>query len=324
MRMSTSPKFGVILPHFSEDCTKERILNTTIKAEELGFDSVWVRDHVFVPPEHRHHGGIEEDKFTEPLLTLSALSSVTSSITLGTAILIPIRNPIKLAQNLSTLSYLSDDRVIAGMGIGRWQQEFEALGMPFDKRPQLIKENYEVLNRLFLESDVDHDGEIFQFENVTINPQPETKVPLWYGGFSKIAMNRAVRIADGILPGRVPISEFEKKMNYLHGLEEEHDADLSVGLVPPFSVADSTAEAEAGLNIPSLVEEADAYMAGDYETKEDIRGYYIAGEPEDCAAQIQEFVDSGLDHVILDMRHAFEDIEELMEIAADSVIPLVE
>ncbi len=322
--MSKDPKFGVILPHFSEDCTKERIIDTTLKAEQLGFDSVWVRDHVFVPPEHRHHGGIEEDKFTEPLPTLSALSSVTSSITLGTAILIPIRNPIKLAQNLSTLSYLSDDRVIAGMGIGRWKQEFEALNMPFDKRPQLIKENYEVLNRLFQESDVEHEGEIFQFENVTINPQPETKIPLWYGGFSKIAMNRAVRIADGILPGRVPISEFEMKMDYLHDLEEEHDHELDVGLVPPFSVADSREEAEAGFNIPSLVDEADSYMAGDYNTKEDIRGYYIAGDTEECAAQIQEFVDSGLDHVILDMRHAFEDIEQLMETTADSVIPLID
>lgn len=322
--MPRQTKFGVLLPHFSEHCSREKIISTAKKADELGLDSAWVRDHVFIPPEQRDHGGIREDLFTEPLLTLNSVGTVTDNLTLGSAILWPCRHPIKLAQNIGTLTYMTDKDMIMGMGIGRFPQEFEALDLPFDKRPELITENYEILNRLFNETDVSYEGELHNFENVTIHPRPESEVPLWYGGFSKIAIRRAIDIADGILPGRCTFTEFEAKMDFLSNLEEEHNRDLSVGMVPAISVAESTEEAEAKLNIHKLVEEADKYGDFDYDTKEDIEGYYIAGTPDEAAAQIQRFVDMGLEHVVLDMRHAYDEVEEMMTLIADEVIPQVD
>jgi alkanesulfonate monooxygenase SsuD/methylene tetrahydromethanopterin reductase-like flavin-dependent oxidoreductase (luciferase family) len=322
--MASQTKFGVLLPHFSKHCSRERIIGTAKKADELGLDSAWVRDHVFIPPEQRDHGGIKEDLFTEPLLTLSSIGTVTNDLTLGTAILWPCRHPIKLAQNVGTLSYMTDSDIVLGMGIGRFPQEFEALDLPFDRRPELITENYEILNRLFNETDVDFEGELYEFEDVTIHPRPDSEVPLWYGGFSKIAIRRAIDIADGILPGRCTFTEFEAKMEFLSELEKEHDRELSVGMVPVISVAETTEQAEAKLNIPKLVEEASKYGDFEYETKEDIEGYYIAGTPDETAAQIQRFVDMGLEHVVLDMRHAFDEVEEMMTLIADEVIPQVD
>jgi alkanesulfonate monooxygenase SsuD/methylene tetrahydromethanopterin reductase-like flavin-dependent oxidoreductase (luciferase family) len=317
-------KYGVLLPLFSSSCSREAIVRSAKKAEEVGMDSGWVRDHVFIPPEKRDHGGIQEDLFTEAILTLTSVGTVTENLTLGTAILWPSRHPIKLAQNIGTLTYLTENDVILGMGIGRFPQEFEALDLPFEKRPEMIKENYEILERLFDNQDVDFTGEVYDFEDVTIHPRPESDVPLWYGGFSKIAIRRAVGIADGILPGRATFTEFEHKMEFLSNLEDEHTRDLTVGLVPLISVAETTEEAEAKLNIPKLVDEASKYGDRDYDSKEEIEGYYIAGTPEECADQIQTFVDNGLDHVIFDMRHAFDEIEEMMTLIADEVIPNVD
>lgn len=319
--MASETKFGVLLPHFSKECDRGTAIEAGIEAERLGFDSVWVRDHVFIPPEDKDHGGITEDTFLEPLLTLSALSSVTEEIDLGTAILWPCRHPIKLAQNVGTLSFLSDERVHLGFGPGRHKHEFDALDIPYGKRPQLIEENFEVVRRLLTETDVSHDGELYEFEDVTINPRPAEEVPIWYGGGSVTSVRRAARIADGWLPGRLLLSDFERKMELLREEEANHGRDISVGFVPLVSVDETTAAAEERLNFPLLIQDVNKYTNSDYTDKEEIRGYFIAGTPEECAAQLQGYLDAGMDYVVFDYRHSFEDVDEQMRLTAEGILP---
>ena len=108
-------QFGVLLPHFGKTVSPSRIIDGGKLCEELGFDSIWVRDHLIWNPHGMERAGL---RFVEPFVTLSAVAAVTRKITLGTAVLVPVRWPLKLSQDLASLSYLAGGRVIAGIGLG--------------------------------------------------------------------------------------------------------------------------------------------------------------------------------------------------------------
>src|SRR5690606_21521279 len=97
-------RFGLLLPHFGEHASREQLVGNAPAIEEMGYDSVWVRDHLMYTP----HGGMDssDPTFFEPLLTLAAIAGQTERVKLGTAVLVPIRWPVKLAQNLATLDAL--------------------------------------------------------------------------------------------------------------------------------------------------------------------------------------------------------------------------
>ena len=107
--------YGVLLPHFGPHATRERLLEGTRRVEALGFDAVWVRDHVVF---HPHAYEPQDLTHVDPFVVLSALAAVTTSVVLGTATLIPHRHPIHTALLLGSLDYLAPGRVIAGWGIG--------------------------------------------------------------------------------------------------------------------------------------------------------------------------------------------------------------
>lgn len=314
-------KFGVQLPHFGPFCTRERLIDTITLAEDLGYNSVWVRDHLYIPREHKQHGGMQEDIIVEPLLTLAAASSITSSVTLGTNILIPTRHPLKLSQNINSLSFLSEGRVIAGIGAGHFKQEFDALGVPYDERPQIMQETFEIVRQTMTESNVDYKGELYEFENVSITPQPSEPVPLWYGGGSFTSVRRAVDYADGWCPPKMTFEKLEERVEVLE--EETQESGKSITYCPKslISVHEDHDTAIDALNMQALIEDVDRSHGGTYRSKEDIAGVFVGGSPEECAAGVQRFVDMGADHFILDLRHTFDIAEYEMELFVDEVIP---
>ncbi|MBI3065773.1 MAG: LLM class flavin-dependent oxidoreductase [Deltaproteobacteria bacterium] len=123
--MAISMKFGVLLPHFGKEASPSRLIDGSRMCEELGFESVWVRDHLLWHPHGMEKAGL---KFVEPLITLAAIAAVTKKTILGTAVLIPVRWPLKLSQDLASLSYMAGGRVIAGIGLGSTPAELTAAG----------------------------------------------------------------------------------------------------------------------------------------------------------------------------------------------------
>ena len=109
-RTENGMTYGVLVPHFGEAATPKRIIEGAVLAEDIGLDAVWVRDHLLWTP-HGMEG--TDPTFVEPLTALAAIASRTSKVYLGTAVLIPLRWPLKLAQDLASLSYLAGGRVIA-------------------------------------------------------------------------------------------------------------------------------------------------------------------------------------------------------------------
>jgi probable F420-dependent oxidoreductase len=149
------------------------------RAEDLGFDSAMLIDHLLIaPPAYRV-------AWLEPVSLLSALAGVTRTIRLGTLVIVlPFRDPVAFAKEWATLDLLSGGRSILGVGVGWNKQEFEALRIPIKERGRRMNEMLESITALWAGDDVSYDGSYYQFRNLTIEPKPVQKPhpPIWIGG----------------------------------------------------------------------------------------------------------------------------------------------
>ena len=320
-------KFGLLLPHFGAHTDLDFLLRGCELAEKVGFDSVWVRDHLLFEP----HGEFEsaDRDFLEPLTVLSAVGAVTETLILGTATLIPYRHPIITAFTLASMSQMFGDRIIAGWGAGTFDHEFEAVGMSGVFRPELVEENARISELLFSQDDVAYQGEHFQFENVTVYPKPSGKIPFWYGGATPASARRAAEYADGWIPGRITLKTIEKRVGKMRELVAENGRPMpTVGVVPPTTIATTEKEAWAGTSVEGLLTWANERgkwwvkpESGTFETVEDIEGSLIAGTPEQVVEQTRRFEKVGVDHLVFDTRLSFDRWFDSIKLLGKEVLP---
>lgn len=212
--------FGVVLQHFREHASPEAISEVAQAAEELGYDSAWVMDHVVVPDVP------EADQFTplvyDPFLTLAYVAAKTERIRLGTSVLIvPYRNPLVQAKLISTLDALCQGRLIVGAGVGWLPQEFEALGVPFNRRGALLDEYVEAMRVLWTSDEpTSFHGPTVRFDRVLCEPKPVQKPhpPLWIGGGSEAALRRAAKLGSAWHPSSRYSSTIAEKITRLRHL----------------------------------------------------------------------------------------------------------
>src|SRR5438105_14194768 len=116
-------QLGIHLPHAGEQATPEKIRDAAMRAEDLGLDDVWVSEHIIVPRASFPRSPL----FYDPVLTLTWVAAVTERVRLGTSVIVlPMRHPLPLAKELSTLHNLSGGRLILGVGVGSLEAEFAA------------------------------------------------------------------------------------------------------------------------------------------------------------------------------------------------------
>jgi probable F420-dependent oxidoreductase len=214
--------FGVVLQHFREHASPTAISEVAHVAEELGYDSVWVMDHVVVPevPETRQFTPLVYD----PFLTLAYVAAQTKRIRLGTSVLIvPYRDPLVQAKMLSTLDALCHGRLTIGIGTGWLPQEFEALGVPFDQRGALVDEYVEAMQVLWTSDVVTFHGRTIRFDKVSCEPKPiqSPHPPIWVGGSSEAALRRAVRFGAAWHPSSQPPASINERRARLDQLAAE-------------------------------------------------------------------------------------------------------
>lgn len=317
-------RFGLLLPHFGEHARRDLLIDRAPDIENLGYHSVWVRDHLIYSP----HGMESSDRtFLEPLMTLSAIASVTRHLKLGTAVLIPIRWPIKLAQNLATLDFLSDGRVMAGMGLGNTRMDFDATGLDSEKKDQIFRETVDIARQLWSEDDVSYRGEVFSFQNVTLEPKPKEPIQFLYGGTTRAAVRRAVEVTDGWVPGRIPLATLDARLEYLRELADEAGKDMFLGTIPLVIAHDDRHAARDGLSPASLgVSSAGAKYwikppSGEFETIDDLEGLIIAGDRDDLLRGVEQLAKRDLDLVVLDLRLHFHRFWEQVEMLAEWLVP---
>ncbi|MDP9296835.1 MAG: LLM class flavin-dependent oxidoreductase, partial [Actinomycetota bacterium] len=201
-------RFGLALPHYDFSLPSggpssfARAAEHAVKAERLGFDSVWISDHFFLSLS-RYGGPPERQGSLEPMTTLAALATRTSRIRIGTLVACaPFRHPSILAKMSAAIDLLSRGRFELGLGAGWYQDEFEAFGFPFDavgERFSVLEETLEVLRRLFRsEAAVSFEGEWFELQDAELHPRPPVPVPLWVGSKGgPRSLRLAARLADG-------------------------------------------------------------------------------------------------------------------------------
>lgn len=182
------------------------------RAEAAGFESLWGGEHVILPStiESRYpytaDGKIPATPDTpipDPLIWLAFAAAAAPTMRLGTCILIvPQRNPLVLAKELATLDQLSGGRVELGLGVGWLREEFDALGVPWERRGARNDEYVAAMRALWSGPEVEFHGEFVDFPPVTCSPRPvQSSIPILVGGDTDAAIDRAVRLADGYFPG---------------------------------------------------------------------------------------------------------------------------
>ena len=179
-------KFGVFLPSFLQahdpDPRGERLRTFARRAEELGFDSLWITDHVVTA--HRFYSVSWLDSIT----TLSHVAAITDRAQLGTSILIlPLRQPAVLAKEIATLHHLSGQRYLFGVGTGWYGPEFEACGTRKSERGRRTDEVLEATLALLSGPGVTFDGRHYRLNDVTVEPHPPSLPPVWVGGGRQLA-----------------------------------------------------------------------------------------------------------------------------------------
>ncbi len=269
-------KFGLLLPHFGEYASRERVLVGSRLAEELNFDSLWVRDHLVFEP----HADVDDSNavFYDTLLTLAAVGAVTENITLGTGALIPYRHPIHTARSVASLTQLVGDRVILGFGAGRFDHEFEAVGMAGINRLELVESNARILKRLYTENRVTYHDDHYSLREVTVEPKPGAAVPFWFCGGTPKAARIAVQYCDGWMPGRITLATIAKRVAVMEEMSALAGRSVpTVGVIPPTSIARSREEALGDLNIDGLLRWANEHgkwwvkpESGVFETAQDL------------------------------------------------------
>ena len=195
--------------------TPQAIIETACKAEELGFDALFVNDHVIVDDAPR---SAPWRNVYDPLMVLSHVAARTSTVLLGTSVLImPYRNPIVTAKMVATLDQLSDGRAIAGVGAGWNEAEYDALGVPYHERGARTTEYLRLWQACWEPGPTTFHGRFFSFDQMHVSPKPlqQPHPPIWIGGSSHASLRRAARFAQVWQPTPTALPELISNQAYL-------------------------------------------------------------------------------------------------------------
>lgn len=198
-------KFGVFTMNAHSCSEPDTAIAVATAAEQVGFDSLWCGEHVVMPePASGGEPLGPRDPILDPVVALAHLAGATTTIRLATGVVIlPLRNPLVLAKQLSSLDVLSKGRLMFGFGVGWLEEEFEALDVPFAERGAMADEYLETMITLWTHDAPSFHGKYHAFDAMQCRPQPvQTPYPhIVVGGSSKPAMRRTARVGNGWFSG---------------------------------------------------------------------------------------------------------------------------
>jgi probable F420-dependent oxidoreductase len=282
-----------------------------VKMEQLGFDSLWVWDHILL--------GVDPSfPIIESLTLLTAIAARTRTIKLGTGILVlPLRNPVVLAKQLSSMDQLSNGRLIMGMASGWYKREFDAVGVPYEKRGKIMDENLTILKRFWTEDMVQGDYGCHKIPAGVMFPKPVQKPrpPILIGGYVDRVLQRAAVAGDGWLTYFYRAESFAKSWAKIRDFATEggKDPDTLLNAAQlPIRIGKSRADVESGM-MEWLGKEWD-YASWSDSTKDSA----ILGTVDECVEQLKAHLAAGVQKIIF-VPYKYE-IEQIETIARE-IIP---
>ena len=201
-------RIGIALPQYGAVVSPKTIQSVAVEAEKMGLSSLWVSDRMLLPTKPRDTWdgepwpGIFATVY-DPIEMLTWVASRTRKVKLGTSVLSGLfQNPVTLARRFATLDNLSDGRAIAGIGQGDFKDEFEAAGIPLKRRGKGFEEFIQAIRAVWGPDPVSFSGEFYKIPESRIGPKPLQRggIPMLIGAFEPKPLERAARIADGIMP----------------------------------------------------------------------------------------------------------------------------
>jgi probable F420-dependent oxidoreductase len=258
------------------------------RVDELGFDSIWTGDHVSF-----HH------PLYESLTLLASYIGVTSRVKLGVGVyLLALRQPTVAAKITSTLDALSGGRLIFGVGVGGENpKEFEACGIPHKERGARVSEGIEAVRALWHDSPASFKGRFTQFEGVSIDPKPVQKPapPIWIGGRSDAALARAGRQGDGWISYVVQPERYKQSLAKIEAAAAMAGRPLAGFVKAHLTLITIGKDYESAER--AWVERLSTRYAQDFAPL--AKKYGIIGTPEQCAEQLQRFIEAGCSGFVL-------------------------
>ena len=287
-----SNTFGIAMRNFTaypQLPDAKELVEYGVRMEELGFDSLWVWDHILL--------GVDPHfPIIDALSLLTAVGARTKTIKLGTGILVlPLRNPVLLAKQLSSMDLLTDGRLLLGMASGWYKREFDSVGVPFEKRGKIMDESLSIMNRLWTEPMVAWDSPPYNMKAGVMFPKPKRRVPILIGGYVDRVLKRAAVAADGWLTYFYTPESFTKSWKKVCDFAAEAGKDPATLMNAnqlPIMVGNSRAAVEGPMN-EWLSKEWD-YASWSESTKASA----IMGTVDECVAQLKAHLSVGVQKII--------------------------
>ncbi len=333
-------EFGIRVPNSGPLSSKENIVKAAQNSEELGFDTIWLHDHVVWSSEmHRHHissGATEaitdaqEANFFECMTTMSYLAAKTKDIQIGVACLVmPLRNPIYAAKQCATLDHLCDGRLLVGVGLGskatRESSEFDVFEVPIKGRGNRTDEYIEAMKAIWTQPMASYEGKYLKFDNAEIHPKPLQKPhpPVWVGGWMDQAAVRAGRYGEGWIPGWLSPKEMARGCEILRNTAEDAGRDpagIKIAVEKLAAIARTRDEAMT-LALPTIRESSHTYER-DVDNIQFALDRHIIGSVDDVRRRIDEFIEAGVQHFELKLIYPDMDtMQKEMLLWSEEIIP---
>ncbi len=327
-------------------------IETFVLADKLGFDSIWVGDHLAF-----EHG----EKILDTWMSLALVAANTQNVMIGTAVTDPHRrHPAVLAQACTTLDILSSGRMILGIGAGQ-AMNLDPYGIPWDNPLERMVESIELIRKFWTKEKIDHEGKYFHVRNAYLEPKPIQKPypPIWIGGTYRKTLRFVGEKCNGWLPGGSSPAIYNEHLNVIKkwarksGRKEE---DIEYGIILPTAVSSDYDKAreyieyttkEALLTHPKILEKMGAVkdskelsrfgtsrlMYTPQTTREfqevansipfdKVKSRSVFGTPQDCIEQIEKYIEAGANHIIVRPQSKDPKIrEKFLKIYAKKIIP---
>jgi alkanesulfonate monooxygenase SsuD/methylene tetrahydromethanopterin reductase-like flavin-dependent oxidoreductase (luciferase family) len=286
---------GLILPNYGAALDADTLTGAALAAEESGFDSGWVTDHLIVPEEHAPIYG----SIAEPLVALGFLAARTRTLQLGvSALVVPQRNPLVALKQLTTLDFLSGGRIVTAVAAGWMEDEFATLGADFERRGKLLDGWLRLAASVFeqMPGHVHYEGPLLSVDGwlapALVRPGgPE----LWVAGVSKATLRRA-EFTGVWHPVALPPEQLKGMADDLRSRLPAARVILRIGL----------------------------YLEPEPQEGTDERGRHaIAGPPEWVAERLAEYVEAGCDGFVVNLDHEQPGLEDRVRRFAAEVSPLL-
>lgn len=315
--------------------TPEQIVDLAITAEKLGYHSVWGNDHMTTQRYVREEFHTPPN-FWEILVTLSHIAAQTTTLKLATGVLVPAmrRDIVVTAKQVATIDQFSGGRVMLGLGIGAYREEFEALQPGYEvHRGDLLEESIQALRMLFTERSASWKGEYFHFEQVEMYPKPlQEELPIYVGGNNINAVRRTALYGQGWMGAGMPPSQLANSVKQLRVIAEENGRNPdSIDIAPQFVAAIGRTHEEAiqrfrGSQMYNhLVSLSGTTLKDQIAAGVSFEEIDLIGTADEIIEKIEALRAAGATHVsgLLFPANSVAEMKEQMQQFAEEVIPAV-